>query len=123
MSYMSLRLFLFDFWKCWLLLRHLSMWAMLRCATRASLRRTRCLATGSYRSTMSTQVQAPQGQSVERVLSFLVCPISHAPLRLDAATSTLHSEELGVVYDIRDAVPIMDPRLARMNEEARSPSG
>ena len=71
---------------------------------------------------MSTQVQAPQGQSVERILSFLVCPISHAPLRHDAATSTLHSDELGVVYDIRGAVPIMDPRLARMNEEERIPS-
>ncbi len=48
-----------------------------------------------------------------KLLEILVCPLTHGPLRYDAARSELVSERAGLAYPIRDGIPIM------MVEEAR----
>ncbi|MGN6122422.1 MAG: Trm112 family protein [Sphingomonas oligoaromativorans] len=47
------------------------------------------------------------------LLAVLVCPLTRAPLRLDAERQELVSEEAGLAYPIRDGVPVM------LVEEAR----
>ena len=47
------------------------------------------------------------------LLSKLVCPVTRAPLRHDAAAQELVSEAAGLAYPIRGGVPVM------LVEEAR----
>ena len=42
-----------------------------------------------------------------KLLEFLVCPLSKAPLRYDAERQELISEKSGLAYPIRDGIPIM----------------
>ena len=49
----------------------------------------------------------------ETLLDKLVCPLTRAPLRYDAAAQELVSEEAGLAYPIRDGTPVM------LVEEAR----
>lgn len=42
-----------------------------------------------------------------RMLEALVCPVTHARLRYDAARAELISEAAGLAFPIRDGIPIM----------------
>jgi hypothetical protein len=42
-----------------------------------------------------------------KLLEILVCPLTKAPLRYDAAAQELISDEAGLAYPIRDGIPIM----------------
>ncbi len=54
------------------------------------------------------------GRTVDsKLLEIIVCPLSHVPLRYDAATQELISEQAGLAYPIRDGVPVMLPEEAR----------
>lgn len=55
---------------------------------------------------MSTQIDP-------KLLEILVCPLTKAPLRYDAAKQELISEQAKLAYPIRDGIPIM------LVEEAR----
>jgi uncharacterized protein YbaR (Trm112 family) len=48
-----------------------------------------------------------------KLLAILVCPLTRAPLRLDAAANELVADRAGLAYPIRDGVPIL------LIEEAR----
>lgn len=48
-----------------------------------------------------------------KLLAILVCPLTRAPLRLDAAANELVADRAGLAYPIRDGVPIL------LVEEAR----
>lgn len=48
-----------------------------------------------------------------KLLEILVCPVTKAPLRYDAARQELVSEQAGLAYPIRDGIPIMLPDEAR----------
>ena len=48
-----------------------------------------------------------------QLLELLVCPLTKAVLRYDAARNELVSEQAGLAYPIRDGIPIM------LVEEAR----
>ena len=47
------------------------------------------------------------------LLERLVCPATRTPLRYDAATRELVSDEAGLAYPVRDGVPVL------LIEEAR----
>ena len=49
-----------------------------------------------------------------RLLAILVCPLTRAPLRYDAAAQELVSEAAGLAYPIREGVPIMLIDTARV---------
>ena len=42
-----------------------------------------------------------------KLLEILVCPLTKGPLRYDAGGQELISEQAGLVYPIRDGIPIM----------------
>ena len=42
-----------------------------------------------------------------KLLEILVCPLTKGPLRYDASAQELISEQAGLVYPIRDGIPIM----------------
>lgn len=42
-----------------------------------------------------------------KLLEILVCPLTKAPLRYDAAKQELISEQAKLAYPIRDGIPIM----------------
>jgi uncharacterized protein YbaR (Trm112 family) len=48
-----------------------------------------------------------------RLLAILVCPMTRAPLRHDAAANELVADRAGLAYPIRNGVPIL------LIEEAR----
>jgi uncharacterized protein YbaR (Trm112 family) len=48
-----------------------------------------------------------------KLLEILVCPLTKAPLRLDAERMELISDKAGLAYPIRDGIPIMLPSEAR----------
>ena len=48
-----------------------------------------------------------------KLLELLVCPVTKAPLRYDAAAGELISDEAKLAYPIRDGIPIMIPDEAR----------
>lgn len=48
-----------------------------------------------------------------KLLDILVCPVTRAALRYDAAKNELVSEAAGLAYPVRDGVPVM------LVEEAR----
>ena len=52
-----------------------------------------------------------------RLLEVLVCPISHGPLDYDRQKGELISRKAGLVYPIRDGVPVMLAEEARTLEE------
>jgi uncharacterized protein YbaR (Trm112 family) len=56
------------------------------------------------------------------LLSVLVCPVTRAPLRWDAAAGELVSEVAGLAYPVRDGVPVMLPDEARRLEPV-TPAG
>jgi uncharacterized protein YbaR (Trm112 family) len=42
-----------------------------------------------------------------RVLEALICPLTHATLRYDAAAQELISQSAGLAYPIRNGIPVM----------------
>lgn len=42
-----------------------------------------------------------------KLLEILVCPVTKGPLRYDAASQELISDQAGLAYPIRDGIPIM----------------
>lgn len=52
-----------------------------------------------------------------RLLELLVCPVTRADLRYDAARQELISRAAKLAYPIRDGVPIMLPEEARKIED------
>lgn len=55
-----------------------------------------------------------------KLLEMLVCPLTKAPLRYDAANNELVSEQARLAYPIRDGVPIMLVDEARSIDEEES---
>lgn len=51
-----------------------------------------------------------------KLLELLVCPVTKAPLRYDAAAGELISDKAKLAYPIRDGIPIMIPDEARTIE-------
>ena len=49
----------------------------------------------------------------EALLARLVCPATRGPLRHDAATGELISDEAGLAYPIRDGIPVLLIEAAR----------
>jgi uncharacterized protein len=58
-----------------------------------------------------------------KLLEILVCPLTKAPLRYDRAAQELISEEAGLVYPIRDGIPIMLVDEARPLREDEKTAG
>ncbi|HEY0900628.1 MAG TPA: Trm112 family protein [Micavibrio sp.] len=52
-----------------------------------------------------------------KLLEILVCPLTHALLRYDAARQELISDQARLAYPIRDGIPIMLPDEARIIDE------
>ncbi|MBL8659829.1 MAG: Trm112 family protein [Rhodospirillales bacterium] len=42
-----------------------------------------------------------------KLLEILVCPLTKGPLRYDAERQELISDQAGLIYPIRDGIPIM----------------
>jgi len=60
------------------------------------------------------QTTKPKAQAVDpKLLEILVCPVTHQPLRYDAAKQELISDAARLAYPIRDGIPIMLPEEAR----------
>jgi uncharacterized protein YbaR (Trm112 family) len=58
-----------------------------------------------------------------KLLEILVCPLTKAPLRYDAAHQELISDQAGLAYPIRDGIPIMLVDEAReLDGPARGPA-
>lgn len=49
-----------------------------------------------------------------KLLEILVCPLTHVPLRYDAARQELISDQANLAFPIRDGIPVM------LVEEARA---
>ncbi|WP_425407015.1 Trm112 family protein [Hwanghaeella sp.] len=65
---------------------------------------------------MSENKEAPKDASRQvdpKLLEFLVCPLTHGPLRYDRAAQELISDQAKLAYPIRDGIPIMLPYEAR----------
>ncbi len=52
-----------------------------------------------------------------KLLEILVCPLTKGPLEYDAKAGELISRQAGLVYPIRNGIPIMLPDEARPLEE------
>ena len=50
---------------------------------------------------------APERGFDRHMLEALVCPVTHAGLRYDAAAQELISDTAGLAFPIRDGIPIM----------------
>lgn len=48
------------------------------------------------------------------LLARLVCPVTRTPLRLDAERAELISDAAGLAFPIRDGVPVLVVREARL---------
>lgn len=48
------------------------------------------------------------------LLAKLVCPVTRGPLRWDGVRSELVSEAAGLVFPVRDGVPVLLAREARV---------
>ncbi len=49
-----------------------------------------------------------------KLLEILVCPVTHVPLRYDAARQELISDQARLAFPIRDGIPVMLVDEARM---------
>lgn len=49
-----------------------------------------------------------------KLLEILVCPVTHQPLKYDAAAQELISEAASLAFPVRDGIPIM------LQDEARA---
>jgi uncharacterized protein YbaR (Trm112 family) len=52
-----------------------------------------------------------------RLLEILVCPLTHVPLRYDAARGELISDQAKLAFPIRDGIPVMLVDEARRIED------
>lgn len=60
----------------------------------------------------------------KQLLSILVCPVTKAPLEYDAERQELLCRASGLAYPIRDGIPVMLEREARvLSAEERQPGG
>jgi uncharacterized protein YbaR (Trm112 family) len=57
-----------------------------------------------------------------KLLEILVCPLTKGPLRFDAASGELVSEQAGLAYPIRDGIPIMLVDEARNLDDDAAPN-
>lgn len=58
-----------------------------------------------------------------KLLEILVCPLTKAPLRYDAAAQELVSDKAGLAYPIRDGIPVMLVEEARRLDAPAPPRG
>jgi len=49
-----------------------------------------------------------------KLLEILVCPVSHVPLRYDAAKQELISDQAKLAFPIREGIPVMLVEEARV---------
>ena len=67
---------------------------------------------------MAEQKAGGKAEKVDpKLLEILVCPVTKGPLEYDAEKQELISRKAGLVYPIRDGIPIM------LRDEARSIDG
>ena len=57
-----------------------------------------------------------------KLLEILVCPVTKAPLRYDAAAGELISDKAKLAYPIRDGIPIMLEDEARRLDDRPVPA-
>ncbi len=57
-----------------------------------------------------------------KLLEILVCPLTKATLRYDAAAQELVSDQAGLAYPIRDGIPIMLVEEARKLDDSPAPA-
>jgi uncharacterized protein YbaR (Trm112 family) len=73
---------------------------------------------------MAEEAQATTsgGRADPRLLQWLVCPLTKAPLVYDEARQELESRAARLAYPIRDGIPVMLPEDAREvdDDELRS---
>jgi uncharacterized protein YbaR (Trm112 family) len=56
---------------------------------------------------MSEEIVPNVRRTDPRLLEILVCPVTKAPLRYDAAQQELISDAAGLAFPIREGIPIM----------------
>lgn len=66
---------------------------------------------------MTSSEPPPPAQVDPKLLEILVCPLTKAPLRYDAARQELISDQARLAYPIRDGIPIMLVDEARPLDE------
>jgi len=64
-----------------------------------------------------TKTSASTTRVDPKLLEILVCPLTKAPLRYDAARQELISDQAQLAYPIRDGIPIMLVDEARQLDE------
>ena len=64
----------------------------------------------------------PESKVDPKLLEILVCPVTKAPLRYDAAAAELISDRAKLAYPIRDGIPIMLEDEARRLDDAPVPA-
>ncbi len=52
-----------------------------------------------------------------KLLEALVCPVTKAPLRYDAARQELISDKAKLAFPIREGIPLMLPEEARKTDD------
>lgn len=57
-----------------------------------------------------------------KLLEILVCPLTKAGLRYDAAAQELICDQAGLAYPIRDGIPIMLVEEARKLDDSPAPA-
>ena len=67
--------------------------------------------------TQSATTQSMTTQIDPKLLEILVCPLTHVPLRYDAGTQELISDQAKLAFPIRDGIPIMLVDEARRLED------
>lgn len=65
-------------------------------------------------STVEAAEEPSQKNFDEKMLEFLVCPLSKQPLRYDAENNELVSDTIGVAYPVKNGVPNLVPQDGRM---------
>ena len=51
--------------------------------------------------------EAPSRRVDPKLLEILVCPLTKAPLRYDAARQELVSDKAGLAFPVREGIPVM----------------
>lgn len=64
-------------------------------------------AAASHIVQIMTETPRPPARVDPKLLEILVCPLTKAPLRYDAAQQELISDQARLAYPIRDGIPIM----------------
>jgi uncharacterized protein len=60
-----------------------------------------------WRAAANSDINPHMTQVDPKLLEILVCPLTKAPLRYDAAKQELISEQAKLAYPIREGIPVM----------------